>query len=45
MKFTASFGKAFGKLRKPKTLNVNYVLRITESFMDRAKNLEDDFFK
>jgi len=43
MKFTSSFGRAFGKLRKPKILDVNYVLRIAESFMDREKNLEYDF--
>jgi len=43
MKFTTSFGKAFGKLQKPKILNANSILRITESFMYRAKNSEDDF--
>lgn len=34
---------AFGQLQKPKRLNGNSVLRIAESFMDRAKNLEDEF--
>jgi len=34
---------AFGQLQKPKRLKGNSVLRIAESFMDRAKNLEDEF--
>lgn len=34
---------AFGQLQKSKRLKGNSVLRIAESFMDRAKNLEDEF--
>jgi len=43
MKFTASFGKAFGNLQKTKILNTNYVLRISKSFMDQANNFKDEF--
>jgi len=31
--------QAFGKLQKPKILNVNSILRIAKSFMDRLRNV------